>query len=142
MKKKTPYIVLADDDPDDRDAFVEEFGRQNAEAVIKTVTDGKELFDLLNTLPAGELPALILIDYKMPLITGPEVLQHLNSQPTYASIPKLVWSSSTRTKDAEDCRRLGADGFFKKPAAAREMNELVQEINKIFAARLSLPNSG
>jgi CheY-like chemotaxis protein len=137
MKKKKPYIVLAEDDPDDRDMFLEEFARQNPDAVIETVTDGKELLELLNVLLPEELPTLILLDYKMPLITGPEVLQHLNSHPTYSSIPKLIWSTSIRTKDVEDCIGLGAVGYFKKPSTASEMDELVGQIDKMFTERIS-----
>lgn len=141
MKKKKHYIVLAEDDPDDRDMFLEEFVRQNPDAVIETVTDGKELYELLDALLPEELPTLILLDFQMPLITGPEVLQHLNSRPTYASIPKFVWSSSIRTKDIEDCIRLGAVGYFKKPSTAGEIDELVRQIDKIFTERLSLLNA-
>ncbi len=136
MKKKTLYILIADDDADDQEMLSEAFMRQKPGAIIRTVMDGKELFDFLDACPPDELPVLILLDFKMPLVTGPEVLQHLSSHPTYVSIPKLVWSSSTRTKDIEICRQMGADGYFKKPATSKEMDEFVNIIYEIFTAQL------
>jgi CheY-like chemotaxis protein len=132
MQNEMPYILLAEDDPDDQDAFCEAWARLNPHVSVKTVSDGKELFEYLDMCPDHALPALILIDFKMPLVSGPEALQKLAFHPSYSRIPKLVWSSSQRTKDVEVCKRLGALNYFKKPATLGEIEELIRRINQIF----------
>lgn len=136
MNKELPYILLADDDPDDLNVFLQAFSEVHPHASIRTVTDGQRLFEFLDGCDPDELPSLILIDYKMPIISGPEVLQKLASSPEYADIPKVVWSASERTQDIENCIRLGATGYFVKPASAKELDELIQKIERIYSAQL------
>jgi len=141
MSKQLPYILLADDDPDDLETFTNAYTRLNPSVFVETVNDGKELFDVLDGCDPDELPTLILLDFKMPLISGPEVLQRLASSMEYASIPKLVWSTSERPKDIEQCQKFGADHYFRKPATSREADELVRQIDKIFIARRQILKS-
>jgi CheY-like chemotaxis protein len=142
MQKETPYILLAEDDPDDQDAFCEAWGRLNPDVSVKTVSDGKELFEYLDICPEYALPALILIDFKMPLVSGPEALQKLAFHPSHSRIPKLVWSSSERSKDIEVCKKLGARNYFKKPATLGEMDEMVHQISQIFIAEFNQRKTG
>lgn len=51
-------MLLADDDPDDWEIFLEAFARHKDSVVVKTVNSGKELFDFLGAQPADELPSL------------------------------------------------------------------------------------
>lgn len=136
MKDGLRYILLADDDPDDQDTFSEAYIRHNPDACVQTVNDGKELLDYLNACPADELPTLILLDFKMPVLSGPEALQALASNAAYAHIPKLVWSTSVRTKDIDECIRLGAIRYFKKPSSFQELAESVRQIDAIFNSQL------
>ena len=137
MKKALPYLLLADDDPDDRETFLEAFARLHPLASVQTVNDGKELFEVLDGHTNGELPILILLDYKMPLVAGPEVLKRLADHPIYAQIPTVVWSSSERSKDIQECHRLGASAYLKKPATAREMDQIIHQIDTILTKQLS-----
>jgi CheY-like chemotaxis protein len=142
MQKETPYILLAEDDPDDQDAFCEAWAQLNPHVFVKTVSDGIELFGYLDICPDYALPALILIDFKMPLVSGPEALQKLAFHPSHSRIPKLVWSSSDRSKDIEVCKKLGALNYFKKPATLDEMDELIGRINQIFIAQFNHRRTG
>jgi CheY-like chemotaxis protein len=137
MKKASPYLLLADDDPDDQETFMEAFTRLYPQTKVQTVNDGQELFVFLDTHSPDELPVLILLDFKMPLVTGPEVLERLSDHPMYAPIPKVVWSTSERSKDIQECQRLGADAYFKKPATAKELDYIILQIDKILIKQLS-----
>jgi CheY-like chemotaxis protein len=134
MEQELPYILLADDDPDDQEVFCDAFTRLNPHACVKIVGDGNELFEFLDGCTVHELPALILIDFKMPLVTGPEILQRLDANNIYRAIPKLIWSTSVRSKDIEECKRLGADDYLKKPATVAETDGLTRQINSILTA--------
>ena len=136
MNRELPYILLADDDPDDLSVFSQAFSELNPDISIQTVADGQELIEFLGSCDQDELPSLILVDYKMPIVSGPEVLQRLASYPAYSHIPKVVWSTSHRSQDIEKCVRLGAAGYFLKPASSGELNELIQKIELIYSAQL------
>jgi CheY-like chemotaxis protein len=136
MNKELPYILLADDDPDDLNIFLQAFSEIDPHASVHTVIDGQELIEFLEGRDPDELPLLIVLDYKMPIVSGPEVLQRLASSPEYAHIPKVVWSTSERSQDIENCIRLGATGYFLKPASSIELDELIQKIELIYSAQL------
>jgi CheY-like chemotaxis protein len=136
MNKELPYILLADDDPDDLNTFLQAFSELDPHAPVHTVVDGQELIEFLDGRDPDELPSLIVLDYKMPIVSGPEVLQRLASSPEYAHIPKVVWSASERSQDIENCIRLGAAGYFLKPASSSELDELIQKIGLIYSAQL------
>jgi CheY-like chemotaxis protein len=136
MNKELPYILLADDDPDDLVIFSEAIGELNPDVAIQTVIDGKELIEFLDACDRDELPTLIVLDYKMPVISGPEVLQRLAANPAYVHIPRIVWSTSERLKDIETCLQLGATAYFKKPASSIEIAHFRQQINDIFLSQI------
>ena len=136
MNREWHYILLADDDPDDLSIFMQAFCEANPQARVETFADGQEILDYLDSCSEDELPSLIILDYKMPVVTGPEVLQRLSSNTRHAHIPVVVWSTSERSEDREICVRLGAAGYFLKPASSSELNVLIQKIELICAAQL------
>ena len=136
MQKATPYILLADDDPDDQDMFIEAFTRRYSSVPISSVNDGQELVSFLDA--SSTLPILMLIDYKMPVMGGPEVLAYLAQNKAYYSPAlKLVWSTSDRPNEKEICLQLGAANYFEKPATSRDVDNLVEQIYQIFITQLT-----
>jgi CheY-like chemotaxis protein len=81
--------------------------------------DGQDAVDFLSeprstTTP---LPALVILDLKMPRLNGLEVLDWIRRQPTLRCLPVLMFSSSNRREDIENAYALGANGFLVKPAS-------------------------
>lgn len=74
------------------------------------------------------LPDLIMLDLKMPGLTGLDVLQWLEGRAEFAPIPRIVMSGSSLKKDAEACYHHGADTYFVKPSTLDELRELVRQI--------------
>ena len=136
MNKELPYILLADDDPDDLNVFLHAFRELSPQTRVQAFTDGKELVDFLDDCNLEELPSLIIVDYKMPIVSGPDVLRYLASSPNYSHIPKVVWSTSERRQDIENCIHLGAAGYFVKPASSIELYDIIHKIELIFSAQL------
>lgn len=64
----------------------------------------------------------------MPRLTAPQVLQATGAGTRYAHIPKIVWSTSERQKDIDECLSLGAVRFAIKPATGYELNELINSL--------------
>src|SRR5579864_8732821 len=132
MKNRLPYILVADDDPDDREALIQPFIRLNPEARVECAEDGRQLLDFLEKCPLAELPVLILMDYKMPFLTAAEILERLAGDIRFADILKLVWSTSSRREYVDRCVGHGAAQYFTKPNSLQELEKIVDRVNRVF----------
>jgi hypothetical protein len=63
-------------------------------------------------------------------------LKRLSDHPIYDPIPKVVWSTSERSKDRQECQRLGA-AYYKKPATAKELDHIIHQIDNILKKQRS-----
>ena len=139
MKNQRPYIILADDDPDDREALIQPFTRLNPDVGIQCAGDGRELLDLLEHCSPSDLPVLILMDYKMPFLTAAEILERIADDMRYAGVLKLVWSTSSHPEYVDRCVGRGASHYFAKPNSVHELEGLVDRITRVFRTQLSTP---
>jgi CheY-like chemotaxis protein len=140
MRVTKPYILIVDDDPEDLQALSDEFTGQNPGIDVKAIECGGDLLRFLNECPTDRLPVVIVLDYNMPDISGPEVLHRLATCDRYKQIVKVMWSTSRRTKDMEECRGLGATHYLVKPGTIDELRKAVHQLSAIveMAARLTL----
>ncbi|HET6256070.1 MAG TPA: response regulator [Puia sp.] len=130
MTVEFPYIILVEDDPDDREFFCAAMQRIFPQVRVRTFQDGNEFLAYLNDCPLSALPACIVIDYKMPLFTAPQLLRLTGAGTRYDQIPKVVWSTSKRLHDIEECLRFGAIHFATKPDTDRELDNLIRSFNR------------
>lgn len=108
------------------------FERMGLEGSLKVVGDGQQAIDYLagNGVYADRrahpLPAVILLDLKLPVISGFEVLEWLREQPGLKSLPVVVFSSSAQPEDQAKANELGAKDFVQKPSSALEFPKIVE----------------
>jgi CheY-like chemotaxis protein len=112
-----PFILIADDDQEDRyllhTAF-EEIGRSND---IYLVENGLQVFKYLETSFEGSgMPSLIVLDLNMPILNGVETLARLKAHSLYKTIPVIMFTTSIHEVEKERCLEIGAADFIKKPA--------------------------
>ena len=131
MQLAKPYILIADDDPEDLQGLRDEFIDQNPSMDVKSVQDGMELLRYLDGCPTDRLPVVIVLDYKMPGISGPQLLLLLATDNRFAQIVKVMWSTSCRTKDMEECKCLGATHYLVKPGTIDELKRSVRQLGAI-----------
>jgi CheY-like chemotaxis protein len=136
MRNKQPYILVADDDPDDREMLAERFRRVHPDAGVELMANGHQALDFLRTCPGEELPELLVVDYKMPGITGAEVLDVLRKDERYRNLPKIVWSTSNNQEYIDRAMKSGADKYFAKPTDMRTYDILVEYLSRLFQSRL------
>jgi len=118
---KNGCLLHVDDDEDDvifLALAAEDVGIVNP---IKVARDGKEAISFLKAAVQREkskeraLPSLVLLDLKLPLVMGSDVLRWIRQQPELCRLPVLVLSASDHPSDLQQARELGADAYFIKP---------------------------
>jgi CheY-like chemotaxis protein len=114
-------ILLVEDD--ENDAIVTQRALRTAGVILKIIhlDDGEKAINYLSGVPPYNdraqypLPALVLLDLKMPKFSGFEVLDWLRSQRALAKIPVVVLTGSLYPEDRKRAEELGAVGFEVKP---------------------------
>ena len=91
---------------------------------VRVASDGQEALDMLLT-SAAPLPALLILDLRLPKINGLKVLQELRRNKITMALPVLILSSSEDPKDRETCLHLGAIAFLNKPLELTSLQQLL-----------------
>jgi CheY-like chemotaxis protein len=122
------WILLADDDADDIEMLEEAIVAQAPTARVHSFSDGREVMHFLNENDIHQLPCTMVLDYNMPRMTGLEVLEQVAKNPTYESIPKLIWSTSARAEHVTACLNQGATDYLVKPNNPRDLQKLASTV--------------
>ena len=112
-KQHTRSFLLADDDRDDREMFSEALAALDPHIICEGVEDGRQALKFLSTSKIS--PSIIFIDINMPVMDGWELLRLLKGDADFLDIPVVVYSTSSRLKDRETAKSLGAICFVTKP---------------------------
>jgi len=112
--------------------LAERFRRRNPDVRFRWMANGYEVLDFLRNCSTEDLPQLMVIDYKMPGITGAEVLQCIQHEDRYRHIPKVVWSTSSNQEYIDQALNSGADKYFTKPHDMRTFDKMVEFMSQLF----------
>ena len=118
---KTAGILLVEDDPNDVLLIRRAFNQARISNPCHVVRDGDSaISSLAGVAPYANrnkypLPALVLLDLKMPGTNGFEVLRWIRNQPGLRDLRVVVLTSSDDLRDVNEAYRLGADSFLVKP---------------------------
>lgn len=113
--RRQPYILIAEDDADDRFLLTSAFEEIQGPVKLSFVEDGFQVLHYLEAKDeAGALPDLIVLDLNMPLMNGPETLLLLKEHDRYKSIPVIIHSTSESETDRANCLRIGATHYLYK----------------------------
>ena len=137
MKTANPYVVLAEDDKDDRDFFCAGMRRVFPRIDILTFEGGDQLMQYLRKCSGSQLPACIILDYKMSPHNAPLILMAMAEDTPYTQIPKIIWSTSGRQKDKEECLLLGAVRYIVKPDTDAEFDSFLRSIGYLWGQPVS-----
>lgn len=121
-QEQTPKrILLVDDEEDVVKVVGGRLSQWGYQAVV--ATNGQEALEAVRRKP----PALILLDLKMPVLSGRDACHQLKADPRFARIPVILMTASTGVAVEEEQRAIQADGFVLKPF---EPEELLATIRK------------
>jgi len=130
METELETILIVDDNQIDIELTIAALSKNNIVNDIAVAEDGVEAIDYL--YKRGKFagyqdgnPAVILLDIKMPRMSGIEVLNYIRSTPKFMKIPVIIVTSSNNEKDLFESYRLGIVSYVVKPI------DIVQFINAI-----------
>ena len=138
-------ILMADDDPDDRELTREAFEEAKLANDLRFVEDGVELLDYLHRRgkyadPASSpRPGLILLDLNMPRKDGREALQEIKQDPRFRPIRVIVLTTSKAEEDILRTYNLSAASYITKPVTFERLVEVVRALGKYWLEIVELP---
>ncbi len=129
-------VLTVDDSNDDTLLLRRACQRAKVKFSLKAVDDGTKAIAYLSGLDdfsdraRHPLPNLVLLDLKMPIKTGFEVLDWLRSQPQFKTLPVAVFTASQHDADVRNAYRKGANCFLIKPVEYEDLVVLAEALDK------------
>jgi two-component system response regulator len=125
-------ILLVEDNADDEELTLRALARSHVGNRVVVARDGAEaLAFLLGTPEApvlGALPALVLLDLKLPKVDGLEVLRRLRAAPRTRRLPVVILTSSGEERDLVEAYDRGANSYVRKPVDFVQFVEAVKQL--------------
>lgn len=127
-------ILLVEDNPDDAELTVRAFRRSNLANELDVVRDGAEALAYLfgegeyATRDLRDQPQVVLLDLKLPKVSGIEVLRRIRNNPRTALVPVVILTSSDEEEDVLQSYRLGANSYLRKPVDFHRFVDAVQNL--------------
>ena len=115
-------ILIAEDEPDIRDLVA--FTLRFAGYEVVTGTNGEEAVQIAKK----ELPDLILLDVRMPRMTGYEACKHIKADPNLKDVPIVFLSAKGQESEIQSGMEAGAEEYLLKPFAPDQLTERVRSI--------------
>ncbi|WP_020471802.1 response regulator [Zavarzinella formosa] len=147
MKSVRPVTILvADDDPDDRQLTKEAFDEARLANDLRFVEDGVELLDYLNQRGKfsnpedAPRPSIILLDLNMPRKDGRQALAELKADPRFKSIRVIIMTTSKAEEDILRTYDLSAASYITKPVTFDALVDVVRTIGKYWLEIVELPD--
>jgi len=135
MNGVAPVILVVEDSPTDVILIRRAFTKANVANPLHVVSDGDAAVQYL----AGEgsfadraahpLPAVMLLDLKLPRRSGLEVLQWVRAQASLRRLPVVVLTSSSQSRDVNHAYDLGANSYLVKPVQFDDLKEMLGKVD-------------
>jgi len=121
-------VLNVDDDAEDREFFRDALREIDSSITCLVAGNAMEALTLLKT--RHPLPDFIFLDINMPMMDGKQCLKALKAMEQFQSIPVIMYSTSTDSREISECYKLGAEDFLIKP---HSFEKLVNDLSSIFA---------
>ena len=144
MIKEIRTILLVEDSDADAEMTIDALRQAKLANPIVHVEDGVEALDYLFSRgeykdKANGVPAVVLLDIKMPRLDGIEVLREIRSAEKFKHVPVVILSSSREETDLARSWDLGVNAYVVKPVNASQFFEAVQTLGQFWAVMNEAP---
>lgn len=127
-------ILLVEDNPNDVKLAMHAFKTHKIANCVHVVRDGAEALEFMfctdryadRKMHNG--PKIVLLDLKLPLVDGIEVLRRIKSDPRTQSTPVVIMTSSKEDRDIVESYRLGVNSYIVKPVDFGQFTEAVKQL--------------
>ncbi len=128
------YILMVEDDPDDVALTLRALKKHDIKNEVVVVEDGAEALEFIFATgahagrDAGHLPEFVMLDLKLPKVSGLEVLKRIRADERTATLPVVIFTSSKEERDLAEGYNLGANSYVRKPVEFDEFAEAVHQL--------------
>src|SRR4030095_11561220 len=139
------FILIAEDDADDRFLLQTVFAEKGYDDRIEFVENGVELMGFLQKIKeskkqAASYPGFILLDLNMPKKDRREVLKEIKQHPVFKRIPIIIFTTTKNDTEVKRCYDLGANTYVVKPVTFDALSKVVEEIREYWFNTAAIPN--
>ncbi|HEY1082096.1 MAG TPA: response regulator [Prosthecobacter sp.] len=127
-------ILLVEDNPDDEELTLMALQKNNILNEVVVARDGVEALEFLfgdgpeSSAQRKVLPAIILLDLKLPRVDGLEVLRRIRSEERTCMLPVVVLTSSREERDVIESYSLGCNSYVRKPVDFAQFVEATRQL--------------
>jgi two-component system, response regulator len=136
-------ILLIEDNSDDIELTLRALKKNNIMNEVVVIRDGAKALEYLcgrgGGLQMTQLPAVVLLDLKLPKVSGLDVLALLRANPRTKSVPVVVLTSSKEDKDLLQSYSLGANSYVRKPVDFHDFMAAVHQLGLYWLLLNELP---
>ena len=129
-----PVILLVEDNPDEEALTLRGFDKNKIRNGVVVAHDGAEALDYLfgtglyEGRDVADQPQVVLLDLKLPKISGLDVLKRIREDERTRFLPVVILTSSKEDKDVIEGYRLGANSYVRKPVNFDEFVEAAKQL--------------
>lgn len=133
MIETSVEILLVEDNPNDELLAMHAFEKHNLAHKVFVVRDGAEALEFVFCTGAYAErlfanPRVILLDKKLPLVDGMEVLREIRADPRTKLIPVVMLTSSAEERDIVESYQLGVNSYIVKPVDFEQFSETARQL--------------
>lgn len=131
MNEDLSHVLLVEDNADDAELTIRGLRRANLQNPVDVARDGQEALEYLfgpDVQPRTRVPAVVLLDLKLPRIGGLEVLKRIRAEKRTRRVPVVILTSSSEDYDLINGYDLGANSYVCKPI---QFNEFIAAIEQL-----------
>jgi CheY-like chemotaxis protein len=138
-------VLLVEDNPDDVDLITYAFRKAQVRNPLEVVSDGEQALEYFAGRLSVEdreqhsLPAVVLLDLKLPRKSGFAVLEWIRASPPLRHLPVVVLTSSSQDEDVRRAYDLCANSYLVKPVRRDALIDMMQLISRYWAHLNLLP---
>jgi len=121
-------ILLVEDNPDDEKLTLRALTKNNVANPVKVARDVQEALDYLFDA-AQTLPAVVLLDLRLPKVGGLEVLRRMRADPVRKLVPVVILTSSKEESDLVQGYAFGANSYIRKPVDFEQFAQAVRQVS-------------